>query len=672
VSFDAQRLAELLPAVYRLRDAQIAGTIPATAGPLAALLAVLADEIAVLEENLDQLYDDQFIETCAPWAVPYIGDLIGYRLLHGRAPGAGSRRAEVAHTIAFRRRKGTASMLEQLARDVTGWNARVVEFFQLLATTQYMNHVRPGNRVAPSLRDVDALEWIGTAFDPVPRTLDVRRIASRRGRYNIPNVGIFLWRIEAHRLERSPAVPQPGDATGRRFRFGPLGADVRLHTRPEVEEEISHLAEPANVPAPIGRRLMHRHPERYYGERKSVAVFFDGALVPLAQIAVCNLADDGADWAHDAPPGKVAIDPELGRLAIAADLAPPGALHVTHHYGAPGELGGGEYPRGHALASPPAELKRVPDDHATIQAALAALGGAGVVEITDNGRYVEALSVDVAADRAIELRAAIGRRPLVELTAPMTLRGGNGAAVILNGLLVAGDAIVVPAAGNQLRRVRITHTTLAPGRALAPDGAPVAPGATSLAVERADVELALERSILGALRLDAGASARITDCVIDAGAADAIACAAPGGGDPDSGGALAIESSTVIGAIRCESLHASNAILLGGATVVRRQEGCVRFSFLPLAAAAPRRFRCQPTPGAGSNNFPRFTSLRYGAPGYCQLALRTPEAIRRGAEDESEMGVFRFLYQPQRESDLVTRLDEYLRVGLQAGLFHES
>ncbi len=34
-------------------------------------------------------------------------------------------------------------MIETLARDVTGWPARVVEYFELLATTQYLNHLRP-------------------------------------------------------------------------------------------------------------------------------------------------------------------------------------------------------------------------------------------------------------------------------------------------------------------------------------------------------------------------------------------------------------------------------------------------------------------------------------------------------------------------------------------------
>ena len=93
--------------------------------------------------------------------LPYIGDLIGYRSLHPIGPDQLTPRAEVANTIGYRRRKGTASVLEQLARDVTGWNARAVEFFQLLATTQYMNHIRLTNFYAPDLRQWEPLERLG-------------------------------------------------------------------------------------------------------------------------------------------------------------------------------------------------------------------------------------------------------------------------------------------------------------------------------------------------------------------------------------------------------------------------------------------------------------------------------------------------------------------------------
>src|SRR6266545_3580551 len=103
MSFDADRMYELLPAIYRVRDAD-------RGEPLKALLSVIADQVGVLEEDLAQLYDDQFIETCAPWVVPYIGDLIRARGINdpeGEA-AAFSERALVADTIRLRPRKGTA------------------------------------------------------------------------------------------------------------------------------------------------------------------------------------------------------------------------------------------------------------------------------------------------------------------------------------------------------------------------------------------------------------------------------------------------------------------------------------------------------------------------------------------------------------------------------------
>ena len=65
---------------------------------------------------------------------------------------------------------------------------------------------------------------------------------------------------------------------------------------------------------------------------------------------------------------------------------------------------------------------------------------------------------------------------------------------------------------------------------------------------------------------------------------------------------------------------------------------------------------------------PRFNSLRYGMATYCQLANTCAEEIKRGADDESEMGVFHDLFQPQREANLRTRLDEFTPAGVNAGI----
>ena len=108
-STDADALYALLPAFVRMRDQTQGG------GVLQALVAVIAEQAQVVSASLDQLYDDQFIETCAPWVVPYIGDLIGFTPVRPPGPGQPSAtRAEEADTIGYRRRKGTLAMAEQL------------------------------------------------------------------------------------------------------------------------------------------------------------------------------------------------------------------------------------------------------------------------------------------------------------------------------------------------------------------------------------------------------------------------------------------------------------------------------------------------------------------------------------------------------------------------------
>src|ERR1700680_3147055 len=110
------RLYRLLPAVYRLRDSD-------QGEPLRALLSLIEREHDAVELDILSLYENWFIETCQEWVVPYIGDLLAVRPLNPASPGTFSERGYVAHTLDYRRRQGTASMIEQLARDVTGWAA---------------------------------------------------------------------------------------------------------------------------------------------------------------------------------------------------------------------------------------------------------------------------------------------------------------------------------------------------------------------------------------------------------------------------------------------------------------------------------------------------------------------------------------------------------------------
>jgi hypothetical protein len=702
-----ERLYSLLPAVYRLRDAD-------QGEPLRALLAAFAEQFAALEENVEQLYDDQFIETCADWVAPYIGDLIGYRPLHGVAPKITSPRAEVANTIAYRRRKGTALMLEQLASDVTDWPAHAVEFFELLTTTQYMKHIRLHAEATADLRNLLATFRVGSAFESFARAPEMRRPERGAGRYNIPNIGIFLWRLRSHSLTKQPLVPDPGDASGRKFRVNPLGADLRLFGNAQPEDDISHLAEPVNVPEPLSVRLMALAvkaaqastlvaPDAVlgdnYGGDEGIVLLRPGSPpkpVSVSKVRICDLRDllDGSGnvigWNHETavPAGTIGLDPERGRILLGS--AADGPLLATFSYGMAREIGGGEYartPEGDDLAP-----QLIVTSGASLQPQLDSIKGGGRLLIGDSLTYAQTpvLKVDgftAAAPAGLHVVVAAEARnrsrPLIAAGGDITLSIGARGRLVIDGIVFSGGALRLAAsADDEPRELVLRDCALVPGRSLHPDGSAASPGMPSLIVEHPFAKVTLERCITGPLVIDSHAEITISESIVDAGAAENVAFAGNAGGGP--GATLTVTESTIVGKVHSRLITlASDSIFfarLGPAPgetwtapviAERRQAGCMRFCFVPSGSITPRRFRCVPDPDH-PDVLPHFTSLRYGDAAYGQLRSVTDRSIRAGAHDEGEMGVLHAVFQPQRETNLRIRLEEYLRFGLHAGVFYAS
>jgi hypothetical protein len=694
MTWNGDALFNLLPEIHRTRDAE-------RGSPLRQYLAVLAEQARILEEDAALLYDNAFVETAAEWVLPYIGDLVGYRTIHGVA-AALDRRAEIANTIAYRRRKGTVVMLEQLARDVTGWPAHAREFFQILVTNQNVNHVRAANAGSPDLRHAEPLERLESAFDTIAHTVDVRRIPIGEGRHNIRNVGLFLWRLRAYPVRTSVAGAHPADP--RRFFFSPLAADLPLFNPPVAEPDIVSLAGPLNVPEPIGRRRLAVRTGDYYP--RAVRIEADGVVLGPADVRGCHLGDAGGGaWAH-APDDVVAIDPVLGRINFPPNRPAPASVRVEFHHGFSADVGGGAYERAATFAPELAPIRPVTDGN-PLQPEIDQLQSGGAVEIRDSLRYGDLSTIAVDTDRRLELRAANGQRPFVPLAGELAVTGGAGAEVSLNGLLIAGGPVRVPAAANGLRRLRIRHCTLVPGRSLGIDGAPTAPGAPSLVIEAENVLVEIEGSIVGPIHAVPSTELHVIDSIVDATDRTHVAIAAPDG--DGHGPTLRMIDTTVFGKVHVAAMPlVSNSIieaaLAPGDTWTapvrarRRQIGCVRFSYIPPGSSVPRRVRCQPAhavmaavraareakpllsqaeidaivAAVRARVRPAWRDLQYGRPAYAQLLRASPPEIRTGADDESEMGVFHKLYQPQREANLRIRLEEFLGIGLEAGAIAET
>jgi hypothetical protein len=193
------------------------------------------------------------------------------------------------------------------------------------------------------------------------------------------------------------------------------------------------------------------------------------------------------------------------------------------------------------------------------------------------------------------------------------------------------------------------------------------------------LQVEIEKSITGAIRTAPLTTVCACDSILDATGRTLVAYAAVDGAS--GGGALTLQGCTVIGKVRASLLTlASNSIFwaalaAGDAWTApliadRKQEGCVRFSFLPIGAKTPRRFECIEESLASAQ--PIFFALRYGHAGYCKLLTATSDAVRRGAHDGGEMGAFHFVLGPLRETDLRIRIEEYLPAGLEFGIIYQN
>ena len=720
---------------------EVAGaSVVLAAGPLRALIGMIAAQANVVDDNLYQLYDDLFVETCSPWAIPYIGDLIGYRPLRPIPPGEGPARVDVADTIGLRRRKGTLVMLDQLARDVTGWPAVAVEFFALVAVSQYVrNHVRLQNACVDVHGYQTAID-INGAFDLATRSVDVRRSESGRGRYNIPNIGMFVWRLAAFggaTLGLGPAsaaiVNKLVASSARNlgpnmYTFDPFGDDVALVNPPQPLAEFG-LPAKQNVPYRLPRYPLYDELEAlragtlapdqavFFGAAPVLAVYdAAGAAIAPKNMAVCDLSH----WTPPTDPAiHVAVDPELGRMTFnLAVFTPPKPLRVSYAYVFSGEYGGGTYVR----APDPGEGS-VTLSVANFATSTPDAWAQGVIEIGDSGLFLGDVTLKPTKNGLV-VRAEDEARPVI--AGNLTIVAIPGGSVTLRGLGVGGRLTIVTPPHHAGSSSASSMSSSSLGASSAQPNDP----AFTLNVEHCTIRgalswtysgggtLRIDHSLSAALFVDPTIDITISDSVVDAGIPavhggsssasaagslvgfDAFAAIAGASGSTDCGN-LQITASTVFGDVLVrEIVLIENSIITGNVVAARTQTGCVRYSYLPPPpySRVPPRFRCEPdlaidaavaaalkqnpslraiqaqAIGAAITEWlvPTFTSRRKSDGGYAQLAESCPVEIATGAESEDEMGAFHGLYAPRRESNLRFRLDEYLRIGLEAGIIHAS
>lgn len=709
-----------LPSHLLARDAEAGGF-------LERLLDAVAGELALLETDLEALYDAWFVETCADWVLPYLADLIGLDdLPTGLGLPAGPR-ALVANTVTYRRRKGTVDVLEQVAQDVTGWPARAVEFYRLLVTTTHINHARTERPATASVRDSSSAELCGLdrmgarsltpGLDPLAHTAEVRHITSRRGRYGIPAVGVFLYPLQVYEIGRpDKASSRTGTADGwsrarRReegggWTFDPLGRLSPLFEHPPGDERAEGFAArngEAELPVPLRPRRLHRLLETARVKELApmslplgVRIGAEEALPPDA-IRLRGLEPLDPDQQR-----QVVVDPVDGTLTCyrGCEADDPEDVFVRYAYGVLSDVGAGGHDRSAvhetALAltgCPPADggVDRIVDGSsvgggavgptkrtATVGSALIramtvleglpqdARPGAGyVVSITDNATYREpAMGVRLPDRTRLFLVAA--QWPGEHTPDARGFPAAETVGYVPDGLRPHVRGTLTVAGGE--------------GSSLLIDGLTIE-GDLVVAAGRLDALTLSHCTLTGRLRVSEGQAGNNGELRINVlrsvlGGVELTApvpmlCASDSAIDGDVTAVEAhasFEGCTVRGDLTARSLDAASCLLDGRVTAGDRQTGCVRFSYTGPGSRTPRRHQCVPAEAHGAAPEPRYASVNPGSPLYLALSRDCPEPICTGAENGAEMGVHQHLGRPLRLAAVERGLTPYLPVQLDLGI----
>jgi hypothetical protein len=348
-AYYSDKLWSLLPAVYRAEDTDQFDSN----GPLREMINRIGAQAAILRRSIDRLWEDQSIETCDDWIIPYIGDLLATNLVANL--DARGQRLDVAKTIYYRRRKGTLAVLEEIASDITGWDAKVVEFFRRLGRTRHgldpaigipkaENDAIAALQLAESLvgsltrtgiggladiRNVYGARKAHSAFDEFNYTADFRRGRGQVGWHDIPRLGVFLWRLKSFGVNPTTPIPVAGCVGW--FTFDPTGRDIPLFARASRTGDAygDNWVSPveAQLPTPISQPLLDAN-EKLPPDDATVRLYSDS-------LSVLNNPTPAVDD-DIVPPDNLKIRPARGRFGFIGSPplgSPPADIWVEYHYG---------------------------------------------------------------------------------------------------------------------------------------------------------------------------------------------------------------------------------------------------------------------------------------------------------------------------------------------------
>ncbi|MFT6557686.1 hypothetical protein [Sneathiella sp.] len=665
------RLFDLVPPLDRLNQNQKKNE------ELAIFLEVLQSQADAIGSNINLLYENWFIETCSDWAVPYIAALLNIPSGHADATHIPRSRAFVANYLSYRAYRGTASALQGVLQDATGWPVYLVEGLDRQFTSS-QNRVPGQNQ--PFILNVTKADIPEAPPNPFN---DYRTSFSIFQTPVTPSTAkdaltFYYWREELTKRDRIEAREDP---TGLYF-IDPLKRKIPLMwPLQNLEDEHPDLPKRLATPALLTREVLEELIEYAPGILAlALSVKLNGQSLTTDQFYAADLSrplskKEQKSWQKKAQEKPlILIDPEISLIRLFTPLPPQSktsnTLACSYWVSHNGELGGGTYDRSGRLVTPDATTVAIlitdQADHlskpptgfdATFSTLTAALeswqtstSGETIITIADNYLHQTDDSVlqFTVSGRSLVIQAAQGFEPT--LVGDLSAEGRADGEIWISGCSLAG----------RLSLISTITLTIVDGTVW-PDAGPAI---RCQQAHRSDQEtynshIFIENSICGALEISArNCALSISNSIIDGQQQSALhgpdedidATDRNAPGKYPFGAPLSAINTTFLGDIHTlQMLKTDNVLIVGQ-------------SFSPALS--------HPSPIEGvwvtGQHEPAIELISHncGFPCYAALATENDLQLLQGATGGSEFGAFHNRHHAKRLAAGKSIVEDFCPIGM--------
>jgi len=338
-----------------------------------------------------------------------------------------------------------------------------------------------------------------------------------------------------------------------------------------------------------------------------------------------------------------------------------------------------------------------------------------VIEINDSMTHdldiasvagVDPVDKSLKIGNSLVIKSGDNQRPIIRLVQPLKfsprdidLDGKSNLDVRLEGLYLTKSEHFTSSTEPLISQValdslEIINCTLDPGSFRKMDGS-IAPNRISLELDihygfAADSEnekafnkipkIIIRRSITGPIFIEGGPegySLSLIQSIIDAGRNNTdinaiypfkkASFAVSGSSERSSdswGPPTDIQSTTILGNMRVESINGRGNIWKNSLEVWDNQKGCLKFSCFNGRGhnRMPQNYGCVNVNGESIKL--HFTSEDFGEPGYGQLGYQTDFRIKERGPGDNEMGAYGFLEEANKWRNIRIRFREFMPIGV--------